>query len=106
MHLTFNEFKRIVSELYKLNKQKDDYIDLVPSDISAAIFDNTYTDNLYRMLDLVTNKLFGKYAEDVLWLLYDCRLNGEEITIKDTVYKINSLDDYFEYAKKELEFLS
>lgn len=104
MNLTFEQFKALVTQLHTLECEANTYLDQVPSDLSGAIFDNTYTNVRGIMFDAVFQNLFGIYAEDVYWLLYDCQLRGETISIEGREYSITSLDSYFEYASAELEF--
>lgn len=101
--MDFKQFKKLVSELYALDKEREAYIRSIPSDINAAFFDNTYTRTSGMQFDLVMQALFGDIYEDVCWFLYDCKFTGpNQIIVDKREYEIKSLEDYFDYAEKEL----
>lgn len=104
MNLTFEEFTNLVKYLAAMRKDAQAYLDLVPEDIAATIFDNNYANLQDRIIVKLLKTILKDYYEDVSWFLYDWR-PGYTITVKDTTYVINSIDDYLKYACAELEFM-
>lgn len=99
--MKFSKFKEVVTQIRNIEDAKDRYMDSIPTDIRDAFFDNEYTNNQGLMFDVVFNALFGEtLTEDVFWFLYEWK-PGYSVTVEDREYKIETIDEYFEYIKKE-----
>ena len=107
MNLTFQQFKGIVTLLKTEQIFRNEYLETVPSDLQLAVVDNFYTNSLGVIGDRLADLLFDEYAEDVSWLLYECDYDRiSHITVDSRDYIINSLEAYFDYAEKEMKFLT
>lgn len=104
MSLTFEEFSNLLKYLAIMRKDAQAYLDLIPEDIAQTIFDNNYANMQDRIIVKLLKTILKDYYEDVTWFLYDWK-PGYTITVENTTYVINSLDDYLNYASKELEFI-
>lgn len=89
--------------MHTLELTKEQYINSIPKDISAAIFDNTYQENTTKQFELLFGHVFGDMANDVFWFLYECKPSRCNTIISNgTEYIVKSLDDYLLYAKQEM----
>lgn len=103
--MTFEKFKSLLTDIRKLNDANDTYIDKIPYDISACIFDNTYTNNQYKVIDILFANIFADYIDDAEWFVYEFSPNlDRSIIIDDRKYVINTFDDFFDYMQKEAKF--
>lgn len=97
------ELIEVVRKLREIEKQQSEYIDKLPSDISGFVFDNEYSNLQGLKFDLVLQTLFGDFAEDVYWFLYDFvpgkTAGPHVIESNGTEHTFNSDDDYYEYLK-------
>lgn len=97
------EFKKLVTELYRLNKEGKKWIDSIPYEISSGYFDNPYVSAIQQQVDVLMKTLFvGTLSDDVFWYLYDWKEGGSKssktITLTSgTEFVINNIDDYCDY---------
>ena len=87
-------FKKLVA----LNKKQNDYIDRVPSDISAVVFDNEYINIQGQMMDLLIQNYFGDQADSIYWFLYDWK-PGYSVEVDGQQTMINNIDEYIAWMK-------
>jgi hypothetical protein len=103
--MTFNKFKSILMDIRTINDKNSDYIDSIPTDISGAIFDNEFTNNQYKIIDILFTTTFKDYSDDAEWFVYDFRPNSDRtIIIEGRKYIINTFDDFFNYMQIEATF--
>lgn len=79
---------------------REKYLESIPQDLQAVVFDNNYSNNLE---DTLTNSLYTLLPEpvvdDILWFLYDWQV-GFKITLAEgKTYVINSKKDFITYLK-------
>lgn len=107
MNLTFEQFKEYLTNFLAIREESLAWEVRIPSDMTDY-FDNTYTNNLGKQLDMTMELMFGDYWADVHWFLYEMPYlsnNGDSnISVEGREYLITDLNSYLEYAKKELEF--
>lgn len=109
MNITFETFREVFTYLYEEKLFRDKYLATIPGDIVDAIFDNAYANSLACVNDTLVKTLFEEVADDVLWALWECKFKGDKISISratgiDSLYEINTLEDYFDYVKREFDF--
>jgi cobalamin-dependent methionine synthase I len=85
-------FKQLVLE----NTARQEYIDRLPYDISAAFFDNQYVNSLSRTEELLIEKVFEDRAYAVYWFLYEWK-PGMEVGMQNVKKKIDTVDQYIEW---------
>lgn len=95
------ELVDVVRKLKNYDDEKSKYIESIPSDISSAFFDNTYTNAQSMQVDCLMEALFGNMIEDVCWFLYEFKAgksSGPHCILKDgTEYTFNTNEDYYDY---------
>ena len=97
-----SSMKAYLSRYKKLMEDGDKWLNKVPSDISAAFFDNDYVNSIENRQDLTMKMLFDDMYEDISWFLYEWNPSrGEVITAKGVKYNIKNLDQYISYLIKE-----
>lgn len=105
--LNKQELVNIVRKIRTLDNESDAYTSSIPSDISAAFFDNTYVNNLQTQKELLITALFGDMAEDINWFLYEFTPGSSAgphcITPDGTEYVYRTDEDYYDYLIKTLE---
>jgi hypothetical protein len=98
------ELIEVVRKLREIESRQHAYINKLPADISGAVFDNEYSNLQGYKFDLVLQALFGDFAEDVYWFLYDFvpgNTPGPHVVeSNNTEHTFNSDDDYYDYLKK------
>lgn len=108
MNLTFEKFKEVVTRLVEADQFQTEYLNKIPDDIQSAIFDNEYANSKARTIDYLIETLFGEYAEDVMWFIWEANGNNvnkvKNISFEDREYAVYDLESYFAYAEKELKF--
>lgn len=91
--------EQIVREIINRHKKANDWLDKVPSEISASFFDNPYTENLSLLLDILENELLGNDLDDmVCHYMYEMDFgtrNNESII----GFKISNIDEFINYLK-------
>jgi hypothetical protein len=101
------DFKLLMAKLIAAQSRGDAWLDKVPSDISAAFFDNDLVDSLYQANSALKDALFeSPLNQEVDWFLYEWEATKPEtlrtITYPDgTTYVINNLDDFVTYLINE-----
>lgn len=102
--MTFDKFKELIAIIYNEKTRRDNYIDRIPREFSDLVVENIYSSSLGYLNDLLIDEIFGEFAEDVDYFLYET--SGDKtkpnIFIEDREYCVHDLESYFEYAKKEL----
>ena len=98
-----DELIDIVCKLKEIRDAQDVYIESVPPDLRACVFDNKYIDLLDAKAQILTDIAFKGFEEDIYWFLYEFhsgRTEGPHI-IDETgkEWFIRSNDDYYEYLK-------
>lgn len=106
--MKFSDFERIVTGIYNLNIEREQYADRIPLDISSFVFDNEYQNKSDSMFKILFNEVFGKYSEDVEIFLYSSMPQKISVDLRDGMgerkYEINGLSDYLKYAKEVFDF--
>ena len=93
--------KHLLSEIIRLDKEGDAWLETVPSAIRDSFYDNGYTETFYKQKELMLKFIFKNLYEEIFWFLYDWR-KGFTITNKDgKEYIINNLDDFVQYLSEE-----
>ena len=97
------ELINIVRTIKNLDEQAMEYADSIPIDLRLFVMDNEYVNIMSRQKDLLLEGLFGEYAEDVCWFLYEFKAGkhkGPHLILADgTEYTYNSNEDYYEYLE-------
>ena len=94
----------IFRQIVKCHNDRDEYLDKVPTDLQASLFDNRYTDSLCEERDILLKTIFGEHTESIEWFLYEwkpgmkCASDGVETTIY-------SLDAYIEWIRENEDFV-
>lgn len=102
--MNFEHFKKIVNQLYKINKKAKKWIDKVPSEVNVVFFDNPYVDAFNMIRDVLIPETFGDLAEDVFWLLDEFEEGKDHhCKIDDVEYNIRTLNDFFASVKSRFE---
>lgn len=94
--------KELLQELIVLNNKGSKWLDAVPSEISAAFYDNPYMENIGLAYDTMIRFIFPKEELDwVYWALYEWK-QGFIFTIDDVEYKPESQEEMIEmlFARK------
>lgn len=89
---------KLLRKLYELEKQADRYIDSIPTDINAAIFDNGYTEVLGRQNDLLMMSVFGDDVEEAFWCLIEFK-DGCQVFQDDKELVMKNIEEYFAWLE-------
>lgn len=93
-----------VRKLKDWGTEQEQYIQTIPLDIRAVVFDNEYTNLLCLQKDALINQLFGDMADDVMWFLYEFeagKIAGPHCVHPDgTQYVYNTNEDYYTYLRE------
>ena len=98
--MKFETFKKLVENHIREKDIRDEYLDKIPSDLQAFVYNNEYSESLENTLSralelLLTEDLYGELE----WFNYEWRpgfsvwVNGEENVIRN-------IDDYWNYLKR------
>lgn len=100
----------VVRKLKQYDNEGQNWLNSLPSDINMVFFENGYVDSVCNARQELFAALFGIYADDVNWFLYEydpVRLNKiwtyenkgtpEE---KETEWVIDSEESYYNYLEK------
>lgn len=111
VQMSFKDFSGIFRMIRSESDKQDAYIRSIPSDISAAFFDNKYVTSLHIIQDELVRRVFPpQMTSDVEFMLYECKYSKDKPAIgvgTDTgtrSYYINSIDDMLAYFDHEYEF--
>jgi hypothetical protein len=97
------ELIAIVKQLKEKKEAQDVYFQTIPTDLRVSVIDNKYVNLLETTVQILTDKLFEGFEEDIYWFLYEFhsgRTEGPHI-VDETgkEWFIRSNDDYYEYLK-------
>lgn len=90
----------IFRKLYASKVKREQYLDTVPKDIQAAIFDNEYINSTYIDYEMLLQKVFDEHYEAIAWFLYEWKPGF--FAVGDV--EINNIDQYIEFMKKNEGF--
>jgi hypothetical protein len=97
------ELIAIVKQLKEKKEAQDVYFQTIPTDLRVSVIDNKYVNLLETTVQILTDKLFEGFEEDIYWFLYEFhsgRTEGPHIvdeTGKEWFIRSNA--DYYEYLK-------
>lgn len=103
-HMKFSTFSKLLTTLKKLDTERENYIRQLPSDISYAVYDNTYTNKSGLMFDAVLSELFDPfhdYLDDIYMFLYEPF--PHHTTVGDKKYSIDNTEDYLKYVRETFD---
>lgn len=107
-HLTYSGFCALVRKLKEQLAEEAVFLDGLPAQVSEFLGTNALTELLRSQCEVLASAAFGEHWPDVNWFLYEWRPGFEIVTDATTpraaTYTINSIDDYFAYAKEQLSF--
>ncbi len=84
--------------LYKSFVARGEYLDKVPTDISAAVFNNQYVGLLHDDNSMMMKILFGEHMEAIEWFLYEWDITkGAAVDSKE--YYFEDIEQYIEFMK-------
>ena len=99
--MTKDQLKRYLQNKIVYAGQRDDYIGKIPSDISAAFFDNTYVDLMHKEIALLEELLISNplVVDLIQWYIYEV-LEGNTPSLSDLGknYIFKTLDDFVNYV--------
>jgi hypothetical protein len=106
VHVDYTKFCQALTALVTLRASAERVLAQLPSEFGEFVVTNSYTDLIEQQKELALRLAFGAFWEDVSWFLYDWR-PGFHISVPSDngtsiKYVINNIDDYLDYAKKEL----
>lgn len=107
INMSFSDFSRLVTRLDQLNRERDDYLAALPSELSSCVFDNTYQDLTARMLDAALEALFKDACNDVCIFLYEPRPYSVSVREEDGSsrhYEIDTIDDFLTFYAETMRF--
>jgi hypothetical protein len=104
--MRFEQFKEFFQKYWDEHLKANDYLNYVPSDLIGAVIDNGYTSALDRRIDLLINTFVPKdLVEEIDWFMYERSSTANIIEIIDgRIYKINTVNDFFNYLEKEYKW--
>lgn len=82
--------------LYDNQKAADEWLNLIPNEVSDAFFDTPYIDGLYKNNEILMTELFGIHIDAVDWLLYEWK-EGLSCGIDGQILDIDTPEDYYSY---------
>ena len=101
--MKFSEFATLVSKIKEMCEARDEYMDLVPTDLSISVIDNVYTNLTGCMFDTLFDHVFGPdFSDDVGYFLYEPYPHIIEVDSKK--YEINNVEEYLAYAHENFNF--
>lgn len=92
----------IFRKLYENHKESKNWLDLIPSDISLAFFDNTYVSILQDQSNMLLKHIFTESElADIEWFLYEWS-NDSELYVYVGRYKhrFSSVEYYIDFLIK------
>ena len=101
--ITRDQKIKLFRRAYELKLEGDAYIDPLPTEFKALIFDNGYSASQGMMNDLLQDVVFGKDRESVYWFLYEWH-PGYEVGCNGKTVKINNIDEYIDWIVTEEGF--
>lgn len=95
----------LLKELRRLNQASRAYLDDYPHLFQDLVIGSEYAENLHRGQSLLLKHVFGEYAEDVEWFLYEFTPGsspGPHVILADgTEYVFKTDEDYYEYFRTQ-----
>lgn len=99
--MTYQEFEEIFKMLITERDKRDEFLNQLPTTISAAFFDNEMVNSLHKTIDKLCEKLFTpNLLQDVEYFLYDYEF-GWKFSVNYKEYEFNSTDDILAYFKEQ-----
>ena len=99
--MTYQEFEEIFKMLITERDKRDEFLNQLPSSISAAFFDNEMVNSLHKTIDKLCEKLFTpNLLQDVEYFLYDYEF-GWKFSVNYKEYAFKTIDDILAYFKEE-----
>jgi len=94
-----NTFRKIF-ELYSTGNS---WLDNVPREINASVFDNPYVESLQRSVDLLLQSVFTKEEDEwIAWFLYEWYADRSlTVIVKDVEYRFDSFDCFADFLVNE-----
>lgn len=92
----------VVRQLKELDTVAQEYLDQVPTDLSVAVFDNTYVNSKGEAYDVLVHALFGSMSADIFWFLYEWKPGSKDVQIilaDGTYIFLETEEDYYKYLK-------
>jgi hypothetical protein len=93
----------IVCKLKEIKDAKDAYLESVPADLRFSVFDNKYVDLMDTTVQMLTDKVFEGFEEEIYWFLYEFEAGKTEgphvIDHIGREWTFKSNKDYYEYLK-------
>lgn len=91
--------EQIFRQLYDNQVKRDAYIDSVPSDLSAFVYDNEYVNSLDADRSVLMDEVFGEHVEAIYWFLYEWK-PGAEVGFDGHTEAIQDIDQYISWMKR------
>lgn len=89
----------IFRELYTSKVKREQYLESVPKDLQAAIYDNCYVNSTFIDYEMLLENVFVEHYEAIAWFLYEWNPGYKVDDIE-----INDIDQYIEFMKKNEGF--
>jgi hypothetical protein len=94
-----SQIESLLNKFIILTKEQDKWIDKIPMEINAAFFDNPYVTAKGQQIDLLLDFIFGTWADDVSYFLYEPA--PHKITTSKKEYVVNKVSEYVDYMVSE-----
>lgn len=94
------ELKNLLQTMMKLQKEEQEWLDLVPIEIRSVFHENSFVNKICIEHDHILKFALGDLYEDVQWFLYEWR-PGFQLAVDYKSYEINNIDDFFNYLETE-----
>jgi hypothetical protein len=92
--MKFETFSVLFTVLYNQNKIQQNYLDKIPEDIQSAFCENTYTNSIEIVNDMLMKHVFeDNIEEDIYCYLYEFNSKNKHTSLK--------LDDTLTYFKNK-----
>lgn len=91
----------LLAAIRALHLASEEYIESIPSDLGACVYDNGYTDCLHNISELLLKAHFGVYYTDVSYFLYEWRPQHSSPIVVDGVdVDVTTIEKYYDYLRK------
>ncbi len=94
-----SKVQSLLTKIVSLNKECDDWIDSLPSELTVTFVDNTSVNTLRRQIDALVEFIFDTWNDDVGYFLYEPA--PHRIETKKGKYEINTVEEYVDYMVAE-----
>ncbi len=105
--MTFTQFSNIMQVLHIENEKRSAWLNNIPTDISAAFFDNEYVNSLHKVIEFFINQIIPTDLQtDVSWFLYEVNYeHGSNATASDgTRHLVKTLSDFLTLVQIDYTF--